>query len=279
MPTAGAYQTAFVKRSVVVAGLLEVAAEHADKDKDGKVEHALPVDAWRFRVEEEPRRFLISSRKHGKVHLVCKNGSMLAEPDVTTRAGIDEVGRGALAGPVCVAAVVVADEAVLRRALTEACGRPPADSKRLSAAQREKAAAVIHRHCPVGLGWGSVAEITEQGIVMACTLAANRALQALPQLPVAVLADAGLKPSLSIPTEWFIKGDELHLPIMAASIVAKVARDQLMTELALSHSEYDWEQNKGYGTAAHLQAVERYGPCSEHRPTFLHRRPVSPVVR
>jgi ribonuclease HII len=171
--------------------------------------------------------------------------------------GIDEVGRGPLAGPVVAAAVVlsVPIEGV-------------ADSKTLAAARREVLAEAIRAEAQVGLGAASAAEIDRLNILQATFLAMRRALARLPVPPDRVLVDGNQDPRLGLPTSCVIGGDACEPAIGAASIVAKVVRDRLMARLALRHPGYGFEHNAGYPTPEHLLALTRLGPSSHHRRSF-----------
>ncbi|HSI21114.1 MAG TPA: ribonuclease HII [Verrucomicrobiae bacterium] len=188
-------------------------------------------------------------------------------------AGIDEVGRGSLAGPVAVVAAsfLMSEEELLRNELRNVLRREPTDSKKLTLLARERGNAFLKGRIAWGLGMASAAEIDEKGIVGATTLAATRALDGLTARPDKVLADAGLFHGYEkeIPTERFVKGDETYLPIMTASIIAKVARDTFMRELSVHHPHYAWEKNVGYGSAAHRAAITAYGLTEYHRRSFL----------
>lgn len=182
-------------------------------------------------------------------------------------AGVDEVGRGPLAGPVMAAAVVL-DLARLPEGLT--------DSKALSAARRRQLAGEIHASCAVGMGLASVEEIDAINICEAAHLAMCRALAALPARPDFALIDGNALPAgLPCPGEAVIKGDARALSIAAASIVAKVARDALMVDLGQHFPGYGWEKNAGYGTKAHLQALQDLGVTPHHRRSF---RPVHNIL-
>lgn len=173
-------------------------------------------------------------------------------------AGIDEVGRGPLAGPV-VAAAVVLDPARIPRGLR--------DSKALSAARREALAAEIAEVAEVSIARASVEEIDRLNILQASLLAMTRAAQALG-------ADHHLIDGNKVPlalrdrADWVVKGDALCLSIAAASIVAKVARDREMVDLAQQHPGYGWERNAGYPTAEHLAALKNLGVTPVHRRSF-----------
>jgi ribonuclease HII len=178
-------------------------------------------------------------------------------------AGIDEAGRGPLAGPVFAAAVVL-DLARVPQGID--------DSKKLAAARRERVAEELRASAHVGLGQASVEEIDRLNILRATMLAMRRALDALSAAmgaaPAHVLVDGNRLPDLPCPARAVIGGDGKSLSIAAASIVAKVARDRLMAELAQAHPHYGWERNAGYGTAEHLRALTAHGPTPHHRITF-----------
>ncbi|WP_455372429.1 ribonuclease HII [Limibacillus halophilus] len=182
-------------------------------------------------------------------------------------AGVDEVGRGPLAGPVVAAAVILETGALPQESLSLI-----ADSKALSAKRREALSAVILGQLPVGLGRAEVEEIDEINILQASLLAMTRAVAALPVPPGALLVDGNRLPA-RLPCEALavVKGDARCLSVACASIVAKVARDAEMDRLALEHPGYGWESNRGYGTADHLAALKRLGATPWHRRSF---RPV-----
>ena len=174
-------------------------------------------------------------------------------------AGIDEAGRGPLAGPV-VAAAVVLD---LRKV-------PPglADSKTLSPERREALFEEILAAAEVGIASISHAEIDAMNIRQASLRAMCRALAALPCTPDMALIDGNDPPDLSCPIQTIVRGDAQVASIAAASIVAKVVRDRIMKRLAASFPAYGFAQNAGYGTAAHRAALTRQGPCPFHRRSF-----------
>ena len=174
--------------------------------------------------------------------------------------GVDEAGRGPLAGPV-VAAAVVLDLRRLPSGLD--------DSKRLTEAERERLFAEICAGHAVAVAFGSVARIDALNIRGATLWAMARAVRALPVAPGHVLVDGlDLPPGLPCPGEAVVKGDARSLSIAAASIVAKVARDRLMVRLAAACPGYGFEEHKGYGTAAHRAALVRLGPSVHHRRSF-----------
>ncbi|MBF0563307.1 MAG: ribonuclease HII [Alphaproteobacteria bacterium] len=178
-------------------------------------------------------------------------------------AGIDEAGRGPWAGPV-VAAAVVLDLACLPPELA----RRLDDSKRLSPARREACFAELGFCAAIGVGAASVAEIDTLNILRATLLAMARAFAKLGVPVDHVLVDGNKAPSLPCAVTTVIGGDGKSLSIAAASIVAKVIRDRLMTDLAQAFPGYGWERNKGYGTALHGAALERLGVTPHHRRSF-----------
>lgn len=180
-------------------------------------------------------------------------------------AGIDEVGRGALFGPVVAGAVILSDEAIT--ALTAAGVR---DSKQLRPPMRKRLAQEIRAialSCQVAVA--SVQEIDRLNILQASLLAMKRSILKLKPPPDLCLID-GNQPirDLLIPQQTVIKGDQTSTVIAAASIVAKVWRDELIVRLADKYREYDLSNNKGYGTKKHRQALQRYGPSRQHRLSF-----------
>jgi ribonuclease HII len=177
--------------------------------------------------------------------------------------GIDEVGRGPLAGPV-VAAAVILDRRRLPRMLRDELD----DSKKLSREAREDYAVLIRRFARIGIGAASVGEIDRRNILQASLLAMCRAVAALGIMPETALVDGNVPPPLPCAVRTIIGGDGLSLSIAAASIIAKVTRDALMRRLALRHDGYGWERNVGYGTAAHLAALAALGPTAHHRRSF-----------
>jgi len=177
-------------------------------------------------------------------------------------AGIDEAGRGPLAGPVTAAA------AILPHPLPADLERLD-DSKALTAAARAELLPVILAHCRTGIGWASVEEIDALNILQASMLAMCRALHDLGADVHAVLVDGNRLPAdLPCPGQAVVKGDGKSLSIAAASIVAKESRDAEMARLASMHPGYGWETNMGYGTAAHRNAIKKHGPTPHHRRSF-----------
>jgi ribonuclease HII len=185
-------------------------------------------------------------------------------------AGLDEAGRGCLAGPVVAAAVMLPlspsteqGEDIATRLLGVN------DSKLLNEATRERLFNVVMLNAlSVGVGIGSVELIDERNILQATKHAMCSALTQLTPPPQALLLDALLLPTISLPQRSIIKGDSLCLSIAAASIIAKVTRDRLMRRLHEEHPTYGFDQHKGYGTAAHLAALQRHGVTPHHRRRF-----------
>ena len=178
-------------------------------------------------------------------------------------AGLDEVGRGCLAGPVAAGAVILPQSPAPQ--LFEVVR----DSKRLSAKQRGEAYEIITRSAVShAVGWVAPAEIDDAGIVPATRRAMRRALAKLRPAPDALLIDALTLPSVDLPQKAIIRGDGKSLSIAAASIVAKVERDRLMAELAQEYEDYGFERHRGYGTARHVEAIRRLGPTPIHRMSF-----------
>jgi ribonuclease HII len=180
---------------------------------------------------------------------------------VSSVAGVDEVGRGPLAGPVVACAVVLPRDVVVRGAT---------DSKKLSRAQREALAhEITQRADAVSLGAASVREIDRLNILVATRVAMARALQGLRQPPGHVVVDGLPVKGLGWEHEAVVKGDGRIHCISCASIVAKVVRDGLMRRLDTRYPEYGWGSNAGYGSAAHMAALERHGPTPHHRRSFM----------
>ena len=191
--------------------------------------------------------------------LGLKRERALARCGHGTIAGLDEVGRGPLAGPV-VAAAVVLDLKRVPKGL--------ADSKALNAAQREELFAEIVATAQVGLGSVPQTAIDAINIRQASLRAMCRALAALPCTPDIALVDGNDPPSLPCPVETIVKGDASVASIAAASIVAKVVRDRMMRRLDLAHPGYGFATNAGYSTPSHLAALASRGPCPLHRQSF-----------
>ena len=177
--------------------------------------------------------------------------------------GVDEAGRGPLAGPVCAAAVI------LPRGL-EIEGLN--DSKKLTEKKREKLFDIICAEAiSYGIAFASVEEIEEINILNAAMLAMNRAIDKLGVKPALALIDGSCDRAITAPSLCVIKGDATCADIAAASILAKVTRDRYMLEMAERYPEYHFEKHKGYGTKLHYEALREYGPCEIHRPGFLRK--------
>ncbi|MEJ5252103.1 MAG: ribonuclease HII [Chthonomonadetes bacterium] len=179
-------------------------------------------------------------------------------------AGVDEVGRGCLAGPVVAACVALPDVSI--------SSLPPfiRDSKKLSPLLREQACRWIYRHAPVvSVGLATVEEIERMNILHASLLAMRRAVENAGIVPQMLLVDGTYLPdALPCPAEAVVDGDARVPVISAASIVAKVVRDHLMTQLHCLYPQYGFAQHKGYATPAHRQAILRLGLCPQHRVSF-----------
>lgn len=183
------------------------------------------------------------------------------EQGFTTVCGVDEAGRGPLAGPVYAAAVILPPGLVIEGVN---------DSKKLSEKKREALFPIIcEQALAFGIGYATEEEIDIYNILQATYMAMRRAVEALPVPADYALIDGNRMPPLSIPGETIIKGDALSMSIAAASILAKVSRDRVMLEAAKEYPQYGFEKHKGYGTAAHVQALREWGPCPLHRKSFL----------
>ena len=176
--------------------------------------------------------------------------------------GVDEAGRGPLAGPVVAAAVIL--PARLPRGLSRGID----DSKKLTRERREELYAGIHACCGVGVGEASVAEIDRLNIFHAAMLAMQRAVEALPLAPLHVIVDGNHAPKFACAATAVVEGDARCLSVAAASIVAKVTRDRFMIARAAEYPGYGWEKNMGYGTAEHLAGLKRLGRTPIHRAHF-----------
>ncbi len=179
-------------------------------------------------------------------------------------AGVDEAGRGPLAGPVVAGAVVFKDFSDNEKYLSGIN-----DSKKLSPKKRADIYRVIQDVAYTSIGIASVEEIDKYNILQATFLAMNRAINGLPFTPELALIDGNHCPKgAKIKTSAVIKGDSKSYSIAAASIIAKVTRDNIMQDLDVKYPEYHWKSNSGYGVKAHLSAIESYGITPHHRKTF-----------
>ena len=177
--------------------------------------------------------------------------------------GVDEAGRGPLAGPVCAAAVILPQNCEIEGLN---------DSKKLTEKKREAlfdvicAAAVSY-----GIAFATVEEIEEYNILGATFMAMNRAVAMLDPVPELALIDGNRNTGIQIPSRCVIGGDGKCADIAAASVLAKVTRDRYMLQMAEQYPEYGFEKHKGYGTKAHYEAIRQYGPSPIHRPSFLRK--------
>ena len=183
---------------------------------------------------------------------------------VSLLCGVDEAGRGPLAGPVFAAAVILRPDAV-----PEGLN----DSKKLSEKKRD---ALFDDICRAALAYGiasaSVEEIEEMNILQATFLAMRRAVESLSVTPELLLIDGNRTPAgLTVPSRTLIKGDALSASVGAASILAKVSRDRLLLELDREYPQYAFAKHKGYGTALHYERIREHGMCPAHRPSFLKK--------
>ncbi|MDG2413498.1 MAG: ribonuclease HII [Hyphomicrobiales bacterium] len=174
-------------------------------------------------------------------------------------AGIDEAGRGPWAGPV-VSAAVILNEKNIPDGLN--------DSKKLSEKKRLSLYSSIYNFHFVGVGISSIEEIDSMNVLQATFLSMKRAVEDLNPQPEYILVDGNLDPGLNFKTKCIIKGDSISISIAAASVIAKVTRDNLMLKLDKEFPNYNWKKNKGYGTAEHRNALELHGPCKYHRKSF-----------
>ena len=182
---------------------------------------------------------------------------------ITYVAGVDEAGRGPLAGPVYAAAVILPENCVIEKLN---------DSKKLSEKKREELYDII---IDKAIAWSvmSVDEktIDEINILNATFLAMNRAAEALNPAPEHVLVDGNRISGMKFPCTTVVKGDSKSINIAAASILAKVSRDRFICEIAEKYPEYSFDKHKGYGTKVHTDAILKYGPCEIHRMSFLKK--------
>ena len=178
--------------------------------------------------------------------------------------GVDEAGRGPLAGPVCAAAVILPTDCEIEGLN---------DSKKLTEKARERLFPVImEKAVAYSIAFATVEEIEEYNILNATYLAMNRAIEGLPTKADYALIDGNRVPTdISVPCETVVKGDFKSCSIAAASILAKVSRDRLMLEYASEYPQYNFEKHKGYGTAEHIALIKEHGLSPIHRPSFLRK--------
>ncbi|GAC1428868.1 MAG: ribonuclease HII [Candidatus Velthaea sp.] len=199
-------------------------------------------------------------REHRRLERLHRYENLARENGYTFVGGIDEVGRGPLAGPVVAACVVTAGPLMLHGLN---------DSKQVKPAVRAELAIAIRAQCVAwAIGEASVAEIDRLNIYWASVLAMERALAALPQVPDYLITDAVRIKSYAGPQEPVIKGDAKCATVAAASIIAKVHRDGLLVELDQRYPQYGFAEHKGYATQRHIDALGTHGPCDQHRRGF-----------
>ena len=176
--------------------------------------------------------------------------------------GVDEAGRGPLAGPVCAAAVILPEGAVIEEL---------DDSKKLTEKKREKLYDIIKETAVAySVAYGTLEEIESVNILEATYLAMNLAIEGLNVKPDFALIDGNRVPrGINIPCETIVKGDSKSMSVAAASVLAKVTRDRLMLEYDKKYPEYNFKKHKGYGTKEHTELIKQYGPCEIHRLSFL----------
>ncbi len=176
--------------------------------------------------------------------------------------GVDEAGRGPLAGPVCAAAVILPEGAVIEGL---------DDSKKLTEKKRERLYDIIKETAvDYSVAYGTLEEIETVNILEATYLAMNRAIEGLSVKPDFALIDGNRVPrGIKIPCETIVKGDSKSMSVAAASVLAKVTRDRLMLEYDKKYPEYNFKKHKGYGTKEHTELIKQYGPCEIHRLSFL----------
>ena len=187
----------------------------------------------------------------------------LYDSGIACLCGVDEAGRGPLAGPVCAAAFILPSGLQIEGLN---------DSKKLTEKRRAALYDVIaEKAVSYGIAFATVEEIEELNILGATYLAMNRAIAQLTVTPELALIDGNRNAGIGYPSRTVIHGDALCADIAAASILAKVTRDRLMLELAKDYPQYGFEKHKGYGTKAHYAAIREYGPSPVHRPSFLKK--------
>lgn len=223
------------------------------KDDTRKSIHNLINQAHRKFENKAKKLAEYNNRKTFETKLLKENYKFIA--------GIDEVGRGPLAGPVYAAAVIL-DPTIDIIDIK--------DSKKLSEKQRELLSIEIKdKALAYSIGIATEEEIDSLNILNATKLAMTRAIEGLNIRPDHLLIDAVNLKEISIAQTSIIKGDDLSISIGAASIIAKVERDNFMKDISQRHPNYYFDQNKGYGTKEHIEAIQKYGPCKVHRKTFI----------
>lgn len=185
------------------------------------------------------------------------------EEGISPVCGVDEAGRGPLAGPVCAAAVILPLELEIEGL---------ADSKKICEKKREELYSIIVKEAIAwSVAFASAKEIEETNILLATYLAMNRAIAGLSVKPVLAIIDGNTARGVTAPNRTVVKGDQKCASVAAASIIAKVTRDRHMRALAERYPEYGFEKHKGYGTKLHKAAILEHGACPEHRPLFLRK--------
>jgi len=227
--------------------------------KDGRAGVQKLLKSWETKLARK-------NREERRLENMKKIERELYNEGIDLIAGVDEVGRGPLAGPVVAASVILPKDFSIPRIN---------DSKKLSAKQREQLyEEIMERAIAVGIGVVSNEEIDRLNIYQATQKAMVQAIENLSVTPEFLLIDA-LEIPVFIPQQKIIKGDEKSISIASASIVAKVYRDRLMAEYSRKYPHFHFEKNAGYGTKEHLEALERYGPCPIHRKSFS---PVKEII-
>ena len=192
-----------------------------------------------------------------------KHENELREQGYQFICGVDEAGRGPLAGPVCAAAVILPPDTIIEGVN---------DSKKLSEKKREELFdVVIDTALSYCIAFGSVEEIEEHNILATTMMTMKRAIEGLDVKADYAIIDGNRIPKLDIPAKFVIKGDANSMSIAAASILAKVSRDRLMLEYAKAYPQYCFEKHKGYGTKLHNEMILKYGPSDIHRMSFLKK--------
>lgn len=210
-----------------------------------------------------PRKKLTPEEERARIYEMLSIEREKRNEGYTYIAGVDEAGRGPLAGPVCAAAVILPEDAFIEGIN---------DSKKLTEKRREELFDII---CEMAIAYNicmvDEKRIDEINILNATYEAMNGAVDGLNVTPDYVLIDGNRISGMTLPHETVVKGDAKSASIAAASILAKVSRDRLITKMAEKYPEYGFDKHKGYGTAAHNEAILKYGPCPIHRRTFLKK--------
>lgn len=207
------------------------------------------------------KKFEKYQNEEKRFELMCKYEDEYRSKGYTYIAGMDEVGRGPLAGPVLSCAVILPENISIRGIN---------DSKKLSEEKREELCLEIKEHAiDIGIGIVEHDELDNLNILNATKLSMKRALENLKVKPDYLFIDALTLEDIKIPQLEIIKGDEKSVSIAAASIVAKVTRDAIMQDYHGMYPNYEFDSNKGYGSPAHIEGIKKYGPCAIHRSSFV----------